>query len=132
MPGDSRPPVGGNSNGAVHLDAGELPSSNRCRSSHYYGDDFKVECPTGPEVPALLAVARRALAAAPPLVLRDETGLLPCLGAHEKLQKDPHFRDYLPFHEHFHGDDGHGLGSSHQTGWTGLVAKLIQPRRAPR
>jgi hypothetical protein len=63
------------------------------------------------------------------LFLRDESGRRPCLGDHPKLQYDPHFRDYLPFHEYFHGDDGRGLGASHQTGWTGLVAKLVQPRR---
>jgi hypothetical protein len=51
------------------------------------------------------------------------------MGDNDKLQNDPHFRDYIPFHEYFHGDTGHGLGASHQTGWTGLVAKLLLPRQ---
>jgi hypothetical protein len=63
------------------------------------------------------------------LFLRDAGGRRPCLGDHTKLQTDPHFRDYLPFPEYFHGDTGRGVGAAHQTGWTGLVAKLLQPRR---
>ena len=59
--------------------------------------------------------------------LRDENGRRPIMGDHTKLQHDPHFRDLVLFYEHFHGDDGRGVGASHQTGWTGLVAKLIQP-----
>jgi hypothetical protein len=65
------------------------------------------------------------------LFLRDEHGRRPAFGTCEKLQTDPHFRDYLLFHEYFDGDTGRGLGASHQTGWTGLVAKLLQPRRTP-
>jgi hypothetical protein len=61
--------------------------------------------------------------------LRDANGQRPALNSHPKLQHDPHFKDYLLFHEYFHGDTGLGLGASHQTGWTGLVAKLLQPRR---
>ena len=57
---------------------------------------------------------------------RDSKGRRPVFGGTEKFQQDPQFRDYLPFHEYFHGDDGSGLGASHQTGWTALVAKLIQ------
>jgi hypothetical protein len=62
------------------------------------------------------------------LFLRDAQGRRAVFGANAKLQSDPHFRDYLLFSEHFHGDTGAGLGASHQTGWTGLVAKLLQPR----
>jgi hypothetical protein len=62
------------------------------------------------------------------LFLKDQNGERPVLRYHEKLSKDPQFRDYLLFHEYFHGDNGRGVGASHQTGWTGLVAKLIQPR----
>src|SRR5437667_10029494 len=64
------------------------------------------------------------------LFLKGEHGQLPVLKYHSKLATDPHFRDYLLFHEYFHGDNGRGVGASHQTGWTGLVAKLLQPRRA--
>src|SRR5262249_59981934 len=63
------------------------------------------------------------------IFLRDEGGRRPVLASHGKLHGDPHFRDYVLFHEYFHGDTGRGVGASHQTGWTGLVAKLLQPRR---
>ena len=63
------------------------------------------------------------------IFLRDESGRRPVLAYHDKLHSDPHFRDYVLFHEYFHGDTGRGVGASHQTGWTGLVAKLLQPRR---
>ena len=59
---------------------------------------------------------------------KDENGLRPAFGHDEKLQNDPHFNNYLLFNEYFHGDDGSGLGASHQTGWTGLVANLLQPQ----
>jgi len=61
--------------------------------------------------------------------LKDASGERPALRYHDKLSKDPHFRDYVLFHEYFHGDTGRGVGASHQTGWTGLVAKLLQPRK---
>jgi hypothetical protein len=63
------------------------------------------------------------------IFLRDASGRRPVFGERKKLQADPHFRDYVLFHEYFHGDCGRGLGASHQTGWTGLLAKLLQPRR---
>ena len=66
------------------------------------------------------------------LFLRDANGRRPCFGKYEKMQRDPHFRDYLLFHEFFHGDTGAGLGASHQTGWTALVAKLLVPRRGEK
>jgi hypothetical protein len=92
-----------------------------------------VECPTGSgRFITLLEVAEELGRRLTQLFLRDETGRRPCFGDHEKLQRDPHFRDYMLFHEYFHGDTGTGLGASHQTGWTGLVAKLIQPRRRSR
>jgi hypothetical protein len=62
------------------------------------------------------------------IFLKDGTGHRPLFSHNEKLQKDPHFRDYLLFYEYFHGDSGRGVGANHQTGWTGLIAKLIQPR----
>jgi hypothetical protein len=63
------------------------------------------------------------------IFMRDEQGRRPVFGEHAKLQQDSHFRDYPLFYEYFHGDTGRGVGASHQTGWTGLVAKLLQPRR---
>jgi hypothetical protein len=89
-----------------------------------------VECPTGSgQLMTLLdasdEISRRILQ----LFLRDEHGRRPVFGEVGKYQDDPHFRDHVLFHEYFHGDTGRGLGASHQTGWTGLVAKLIQPRR---
>jgi hypothetical protein len=66
------------------------------------------------------------------IFLRDTSGRRPVYGSYEKLQSDPHFRDYVWFHEYFHGDNGRGLGASHQTGWTALVAKLLHPKQAPR
>ncbi len=63
------------------------------------------------------------------IFLRDADGRRPVFGRYEKLQNDPHFRDYVLFYEYFHGDNGRGVGASHQTGWTGAVAKLLQPRK---
>jgi hypothetical protein len=97
---------------------------------HYYGDDFKVECPTGSgryrtieDVAAELATRLTAI------FLRNADGERPVFGGNRRLQDDSNFRDHVLFHEYFHGDTGRGVGASHQTGWTGLVAKLLQPRR---
>jgi hypothetical protein len=73
----------------------------------------------------LFAVAREISARLTRIFLRDETGRRPVYGGTEKFQSDPHWKDYLLFYEYFHGDNGAGLGASHQTGWTGAVAKLI-------
>ena len=62
------------------------------------------------------------------LFLKDDRGVRPVLGQYPQLQNDPHFRDYVLFYEYFHGDSGRGVGAAHQTGWTGLVAKLLKPR----
>ena len=93
----------------------------------YYGDEFKVECPTGSGkfmtlYEAAEEISRRLVS----IFRRDEKGRRPVYGATERFQTDPHFRDYVLFYEYFHGDNGAGIGASHQTGWTGLVAKLIQ------
>ena len=97
---------------------------------HYYGDDFTVECPTGSgrflTVEQVAEELARRLAR---LFLRDEHGRRPAFGDCAKLQTDPHFRDYLLFHEYFDGDTGRGCGAAHQTGWTALIAKLLRPRR---
>jgi hypothetical protein len=97
---------------------------------HYYGDDFKIECPTrsGNFVTlneAASEIARRLTR----LFLKGADGQRPVLKYHPKLAGDPHFKDYVLFHEYFHGDTGRGVGASHQTGWTGLIAKLLMPRR---
>jgi hypothetical protein len=132
-PGDSQTALfGGNSNwrGPIWMPVNYLIIESLQKFHHYYGDDFKVECPTGSgRYLTLLEIADELGRRLTRLFLRDEQGRRACLGSHPKLQTDPHFRDYLPFHEYFHGDDGHGLGAAHQTGWTGLVAKLLQPRR---
>jgi len=93
----------------------------------YYGDNFKVECPTGSgNLMNLFEVSREISTRLQRIFLRDERGRRPVYGGIEKFQTDPHWKDHLLFHEYFHGDNGAGLGASHQTGWTGSVAKLIQ------
>src|SRR5262249_55531599 len=100
---------------------------------HYYGDDFKIECPTrSGRFLTILEIANELTWRLNHIFLRDEHGRRPVFGAYEKMQNDPHFRDYVLFYEFFHGDIGRGAGASHQTGWTGLVAKLIQPRGKKR
>ncbi len=123
---------GGNSNwrGPIWFPVNYLIIESLQKFHHYYGDDFKIECPTGSgKYLTINGVAQELGRRLERIFLRDPTGRRPVLGEHEKLQTDPHFRDYISFHEYFHGDNGRGLGASHQTGWTGLVAKLLQPRR---
>ncbi len=105
----------------------------------YYGDELKVECPTGSGVEMnLLEVAEEIGRRLTSIFVRDEDGRRPAFGGTEVFQSDPHWRDLLLFYEYFHGDNGAGLGASHQTGWTGLVALLLArptapaPSRAPR
>ncbi|MDB5267633.1 MAG: glucosidase [Hymenobacter sp.] len=123
---------GGNSNwrGPVWMPMNFLLIESLQRFHHYYGDDFKVEYPTNSgQTVTLLEVADALTKRLTQLFLRDpDTGRRACFGDDKQLQNDPNFRDYLWFHEYFHGDNGHGLGASHQTGWTGLIAKLLQPR----
>ena len=91
----------------------------------YYGDNLKVECPTGSGNELnLLEVADEIGRRLASIFMRDEDGRRPVFGGIEPFQSDPHWRDLLEFHEYFHGDNGAGLGASHQTGWTGLVAML--------
>jgi hypothetical protein len=95
---------------------------------HYYGDDFKIECPTGSGQMLTIRQAADELAARlVRIFLPDEHGRRPVLGYNARMQTDPHFRDHVLFHEYFHGETGRGVGASHQTGWTGLVALLLQP-----
>ena len=120
---------GGNSNwrGPIWFPINYLLIESLQRFHHYYGDDFKVEHPTGSgQLRTLLEVANDLSQRLSRLLLKDDDGRRPAFGADELLQTDPHFRDYLLFHEYFHGDNGRGMGASHQTGWTGLIAKLLQ------
>jgi len=93
----------------------------------YYGDNFKIECPTGSgKLMNLFEVSKEIADRLSRIFLRDERGRRPVYGGTETFQSDPHWRDHILFYEYFHGDNGAGLGASHQTGWTGDVAKLIQ------
>src|SRR5262249_5325722 len=92
----------------------------------YYGDDFTVECPTGSGRDMTLYQVAEALGRRlTNIFLRDETDRRPVYGGAAKFQTDPHWRDYILFYEYFHGDNGAGLGASHQTGWTGIIARII-------
>jgi len=93
----------------------------------YYGDDFKVECPTGScQQLTLWQVADALDDRLMNIFLRDAQGHRPVYGHTTKFQTDPHWRDLILFYEYFHGDNGAGIGASHQTGWTGLMARTIQ------
>jgi hypothetical protein len=132
-PAESRTAAfGGNSNwrGPVWFPVNYLIIESLQKFHHYYGDDFQVECPTGSgRLMTINEVAQEISRRLAKLFLRDQQGRRPVLGHYDKLQRDPHFRDCILFYEYFHGEDGRGLGASHQTGWTGLIAKLLQPRR---
>ncbi|WP_375459568.1 glucosidase [uncultured Enterovirga sp.] len=132
VPGDSDSGLfGGNSNwrGPVWFPLNFLLIESLRRFHSYYGDEFRIECPTGSGTYLTIdAVADELARRLTGLFLRDGAGSRPVYGDRAKLQHDPHFRDLVHFHEFFHGDTGLGLGASHQTGWTGLVANLLQPR----
>ncbi|HEX6896769.1 MAG TPA: glucosidase, partial [Bryobacteraceae bacterium] len=120
---------GGNSNwrGPVWFPVNYLMIESLQRFHHYYGDEFQVEFPTGSGKPMNLSqVAAELSRRLSRLFLRDKNGHRPVFGGSEKFQTDPHFRDHILFYEFFNGDNGAGLGASHQTGWTALVAKLLQ------
>jgi hypothetical protein len=124
---------GGNSNwrGPVWFPVNYLIIESLQRFHSYYGDSFTIEYPTGSgRLHTLAQVADALSARLARLFLKDENGRRPALGDTEIHQTDEHFRDHLLFHEYFHGDDGHGLGASHQTGWTGLVVRLLQKAEA--
>jgi hypothetical protein len=120
---------GGNSNwrGPVWLPVNVLIIRALVEFYLYYGDNFKVECPAGSgKMMNLYEVANELIRRLASIFLRDQHGRRPVYGGTEKFQTDPHWKDYLLFYEYFHGDNGAGLGASHQTGWTGLIAKLLQ------
>jgi Glycosyl hydrolase family 63 C-terminal domain len=123
---------GGNSNwrGPIWFPVNYLLIESLQKFHHYYGDDFKVECPTGSgNFITIEEVALELTRRLGRIFLRDEDGRRAAFGEHPKLQNDPHFKDHLLFYEYFHGDNGRGVGASHQTGWTGAIAKLLHPRR---
>jgi hypothetical protein len=120
---------GGNSNwrGPIWMPLNALILRGLMQFYLYYGDNFRIECPTGSGrmmnlFEVTMEIARRITR----IFLRDEHGRRPVYGGTARFQTDPHWRDHILFYEYFHGDNGAGLGASHQTGWTGLVAKLIQ------
>ena len=120
---------GGNSNwrGPVWMPVNALIIRALLNFYLYYGDNFKIECPTGSgKLMNLFEVSREISSRLTRIFTRSEQGLRPVYGGTEKFQHDPNWRDYILFYEYFHADNGAGLGASHQTGWTGLVAKLIQ------
>jgi hypothetical protein len=129
LPGDSDSGMfGGNSNwrGPVWMPVNFLLYIALLRLAAYYGDSFKVECPTGSgNQLTLLGVAHELAERLTATFLRDKSGRRPVFGGSDKFQNDPHWRDCLLLYEYFHGDNGAGIGASHQTGWTGTISQMI-------
>ncbi|KAJ9110908.1 hypothetical protein QFC19_001417 [Naganishia cerealis] len=128
-PGDSKSGMfGGNSNwrGPIWLAVNFLIIESLQRFYQYYGEEVQVECPVGSgDYVSLAGAAEEIQHRLIHIFARDEEGRRACNGGNPKLNRDPHFRDYLFFHEFFNGDDGRGLGANHQNGWTGLIAWSI-------
>jgi hypothetical protein len=125
----STPLFGGNSNwrGPVWFPMNFLIVESLQRFDHFYRGEFKAEFPTGSgQFMALWDVAAELSRRLTRIFLRGPDGRRPVHGGFETFQADPHWRDLILFYEYFHGDNGAGIGASHQTGWTGLVAKLLQ------
>ncbi len=119
---------GGNSNwrGPVWMPVNGLIIRGLLQMYPFYGPDFKVECPTGSgNYMTLFEVAKEISDRLSKIFLRDENGKRPVYGGAKKFQEDPYWKDYILFYEYFHGDNGAGLGASHQTGWTGLIARNL-------
>ncbi len=131
-PAESTIPLfGGNSNwrGPIWMPVNFLIIESLQRFHYYYGDDFKVEYPSNSgQYLSLNEIANELSKRLSKIFLRDNKGRRAVFGSNDKLQFDPNFNDYILFYEYFHGDNGRGVGASHQTGWTGLVARLLQPR----
>ncbi len=120
---------GGNSNwrGPVWLPMNYLLIESLQKFHHYLGDEYRVECPTGSgNLMNLWEVAAEISRRLNSLFLKGPDGRRPANGNCELFQKDPHWRDLILFYEYFHGETGQGLGANHQTGWTALVAKMLQ------
>ncbi len=134
-PGESDSDIfGGNSNwrGPVWMPMNFLIIESLQRFHYYYGDDFKVECPKGSGcMLSLNEIADMLSRRLSKLLLHDENGNRPAYADCLKQQQDPFFKNYILFHEYFDGDTGKGLGASHQTGWTGLIARLLHRRENP-
>jgi hypothetical protein len=129
-PGESQSGLfGGNSNwrGPIWFPMNFLMIESLQKFHHYYGDDFRVECPTdsGRQM-SLWEVGSEISRSLIHIFLKGDNGRRPVYGSEEKFQTDPNWRDLILFYEYFNGDTGVGLGASHQTGWTGLVAKLLE------
>jgi len=117
---------GGNSNwrGPIWMPVNGLIIRGLLQMYPFYGPDFKVQCPTGSgRYLNLFEVAKEISRRLSSIFLRDASGRRPVYGGTKKFQEDPHWRDYILFYEYFHGENGAGLGASHQTGWTGLIAR---------
>ena len=130
-PGESMSDLfGGNSNwrGPVWMPVNYLLIESLQKFHYYFGDDFKVECPVGSgQMMTLWEVAAEISRRLAAIFRRDpKTGRRAVFGPYEKFQEDPDWNAYPFFHEYFHADEGRGCGASHQTGWTGLIAKLLQ------
>ena len=120
---------GGNSNwrGPIWMPVNVLIIRALLQYYSYYGNEFMVECPTGSgQYMNLYQVAEEIACRLASIFLKDHEGRRPVYGGIEKFQENQHWRDCLQFHEYFHGDNGAGLGASHQTGWTGAIAKMMQ------
>jgi hypothetical protein len=130
LPSDSDTGMfGGNSNwrGPIWFPVNALLIRALLSFYGYYGDSFRIECPTGSgRLMNLFEVAREIVNRLQSIFLRDASGRRPVHGGVEKFQSDPHWRDYVLFYEYFHGDNGAGVGAGHQTGWTALVAPLMR------
>lgn len=119
---------GGNSNwrGPIWMPVNVLIIRALLQYFQYYGPDFRVECPTGSgNLMNLYEVAEEIGRRLSRIFLVDDTGRRPVFGGAPKFRDDPHWRDYVLFYEYFHGDNGAGLGASHQTGWTGVIARCL-------
>jgi hypothetical protein len=128
-PGESQTNLfGGNSNwrGPIWMPVNFLILMALEQYHVYYGEDLRVECPTGSgHLMNLNEVARELRRRLASIFLRDGEGRRAVFGSRELFHTDPHWRDLIPFHEYFHGDSGRGCGASHQTGWTGLIADVL-------
>lgn len=131
QPGESDGDMfGGNSNwrGPIWFPVNYLLVTSLRRYADFYGEEYKIECPTGSgRFLSMRQVADELASRLTRLLRKNAANQRPVFGDNTKLQNDPHFRDYILLHEYFHGDSGRGAGASHQTGWTSLVAKLLQP-----
>jgi hypothetical protein len=125
---------GGNSNwrGPIWFPINHLIIESLRKFDYYYGGEFPIEYPTGSENYCTIdLIAKELSLRCIKIFIKDENGHRPVYGKNKKFQEDPHFKDYILFYEYFNGDNGAGLGASHQTGWTGLVAEMIHKYYKP-